>query len=95
MCVLFLLSNTTEVDVAIYFLHVSLSLAYKGTNTEIHCIAKKSCILVSKRVMSLTFAISDLSDNENCFLVQDRRVILELVEVNYAANQREEGKDYF
>lgn len=41
MCVLFLLSNTTEVDVAIYFLHVSLSLAYKGTNTEIHCIAKK------------------------------------------------------
>lgn len=58
-------------------------------------LQKKSCILVSKRVTSLTLAISDLSDNENCFRVQDRRVILELVEVNYAANQREEGKDYF
>lgn len=94
MCVLFLLSDTTEVDVAIYFLHVVFSLAYKGTNTEIHCIAKKICILVSKRVTFLTSAISDLSDNENCFCVQDRRVILKLVEVNYASNQREEGKDY-
>lgn len=52
-------------------------------------------ILVSKRVTSLTSAISDLSDYENHFCVQDKRVILELVEVNYASNQREEWKDYF
>lgn len=44
--------------------------------------------------MSLSSAISDLSDSENCFGVQDRKVILELAEVNYAPNRREERKDY-
>lgn len=71
-----------------------LSLACKGTNIERFTVLQKnkSCILVSKRVMLLTSAISD---HENCFCVQDRRVVLEFVEVNYASNQREEWKDDF
>lgn len=98
MCILFLLSDTTEFVVTIDFLHVGLSLAYEGSNMERSIVLqkkKKSSILVLKRVMSLSSAISDLSDNENCFRVQDRKVILELVEVNYASNQKEEWKNYF
>lgn len=55
---------------------------------------KERCILVSKRVTSPTYAISALSDEENCFGVQDRRTSLKLVEVNDASNQRGAWKEF-
>lgn len=46
MCILFLLSDTTEFVVTNYFLHVGLSLAYEGSNMERSTVLQKKALYI-------------------------------------------------
>jgi len=62
MYLLFLLADITEFYGVIYFLHYILIWLIRELTLRDPPYCKTSCILVSKRVMSPTSAISDLSD---------------------------------
>lgn len=95
MCILFLLFDTTEFVLTIYFLHVGLSLAYKGSNMERSTVLQKKAAYWCQKGSCLCLLVFLIWVTMKTFRVQDRKVILELVEVNYASNQREEWKNYF